>query len=172
MGEALAYKRESDLEGVLYAGAGVIQGAGSAGTLAYDDIINVKKLMADQSLYDEDTPAILFCNPEGRADILKAKGATAPFNQERYQDSDIPFKGFDTFAGCIVATTTVQRDSFALVVMPPNHMFGAAALAAWKRLTKVEKGRDYQYGRDVFILSERRGFGVAHGYGVGLISNC
>lgn len=172
MGEALTYKREQDIEGVLFAGAGITVAANTGGTLAYDDVIDAIKAMNDQSWYIEEEPFILFTNTEGKADILKAKTASAPFNQERYQDGKLPFKGFNTFAGCIVATSTVVRDLFAYVVAPPTHPFGAAAVAAWKRFPKVEKGRDYQYARDVYILSERRGFGVAHPNGVALISNC
>lgn len=174
MGEALTYKREDDLETVLYAGAGHIVSAETGGTLAYNDLINAKQEMEEESWYDDSEPALAFINPEQKADLLKAKGDDAPFETERYQGSRVPFVGYPMFGGCVINTTTVMRDGFALVVQSPRHPFGAAVLAAWKRRPKAEKwrGGEAQYQRTAFSLSERRGFGIAYSNAVALISGC
>ena len=171
MGEALEYKLESDLEEILYAGQSYIQGAASAGKLTYDDIIDLKAQMGADSWDDDDLPALLFINAEEKADILKEKGESAPFETERYQGSVVPFKNYPMFAGCVVLVSEVQRSGFATLVVPPTSIYGPSAILAWKRQMKAEQGRDYQYGRDVYILSSRYGASVVQD-GVGLISNC
>jgi len=180
MGESVAYKIEQDLESALYTG-GVLggngQGAATAGVLSYNDIVNVKALMSADSYYFMGQYFLLFVNPEQEADLVKELG---PVTTSGAQVRDIdrtrggqPISAmFPLYSQCIPLVTEVQRDNFAMVVIPPNHPFGPAAIFAWKRHLKAESWRDEQYGRDIWLLSCRYGVKAKESKGIGLISNC
>lgn len=180
MGESVAYKIEQDLESALYTGAvlgGNVQGAATAGVLAYNDIVNVKALMSADSYYFMGQNFLLYINAEQEADLLKELGPVTTSgaqvrDMERTRGAQPISAMFPTYANCIPWVTEVQRDKFAMVVIPPNHPFGPAAIFAWKRHLKAESWRDEQYGRDIWLLSCRYGVKAKESKGIGLISNC
>lgn len=181
MGESVAYRIETDIEAALFAGGvlgGNIVGAATAGVLAYNDIIDVKALMSADSYYYMGQYFFLFVNPEQEADLLKELGPTSGTNWAQVRSVDRtkmgqPIAGFyPTVAQCVPLVTEVQRDNWAMVVIPPTHPFGPACIFAWKRPLKTESWRDNQYGRDVWLLSTRYGMKAKMVEGIGLISNC
>ena len=179
MGESVIYKIESDIEAALYAGAGNGLAAATAGVLSYDDVIDGKALMREDSYFDEGSPFLLFVNPEQEADILKADGRHAgdtygyAVTIDRQEAGSVE-TDYNLFGGCKTFVTEVMRDSYSLIVAPPTHPFGASAIFAWKRHLKQEnwRGSEAQYGREVFLLSTRYGISCTMGNGICLISNC
>lgn len=180
MGESVIYKIETDIEAALVAGAGNSLAAATAGVLSYDDIVDGKTLMKEDSYFDSfDNPFLLFINPEQEGDLLKNAGTYAGTNygfavDKTRQEIGSVEMDYNVYAGCKVYVTEVMRDSYSLIVAPPTHPFGASAIFAWKRHIKSEnwRGEQAQYGREVFLLSTRYGIGVTMGNGVCLISNC
>ena len=173
MGDSIEHHIDTAIRNVLIAGvnAANIQGAAVAGVLDFDDIIDVKALMHMQSMWaSEGGPFMLFVHPQQEADLLK----DATFQHiERYEVGSIPFdpvKGL--YAGCRVYSSENMVPALALVVSPPTHQFGPAAMLAWKRHLKAESWRDEQYGRDVWLLSCRYGVAVIQDNAIGLITNC
>ena len=173
MGDSIEHFIDTAIRNVLIAGvaAGNIQGAAVAGVLDYDDVIDCKALMHASSMWmSEGGPFMLFVNPAQEADLLK----DATFNHiERYEAGSIPFdpvKGL--YGGCRVYSTENMIAALALIVAPPTHQFGPAAMMAWKRHLKAESWRDEQYGRDVWLLSCRYGVAVIQDNAIGLITNC
>lgn len=181
MGESVAYKIEQDIESALYTGGVLganVQGAATAGVLSYNDIVNVKSLLSADSYYFMGQYFLLFMNPEQEADLVKELGPTAGTDYAQVRDMDRTKGGqpiaamFPVYSQCVPLVTEVQRDSFAMVVIPPTHPFGPAAVFAWKRHLKAESWRDEQYGRDIWLLSCRYGVKAKESKGIGLISNC
>jgi hypothetical protein len=181
IGESVAYKVESDIESALYTGAVTganVQAAATAGVLSYNDIVDVKTLLSEDSYYFKGQPFLLFINPEQEGDLIKELGPTAGTSYAQVRDMDRtrgaqPITSlFPVYANCIPMVTEVQRDSFAMVVIPPTHPNGPAAIFAWKRHMKAESWRDEDYGRDVWLLSCRYGVKAVETKGIGLISNC
>lgn len=173
MGDSIEHRIDTDIRDALIAGviAGNILGAAVAGVLDFDDIVDVKALMHQGSMWEsEGGPFLLFVNPAQEADLLKDATFT---HIDRYEAGSIPFdpvKGL--YAGCRVYSTENMVAALALVVSPPNHQFGPAAMFAWKRHLKAESWRDEQYGRDVWLLSCRYGVAVIQDNAIGLITNC
>ena len=181
MGESVAYKIEQDLESALYTGGvlgGNVQGAATAGVLSYNDIVNVKALLSTDSYYFMGQYFLLFMNPEQEADLVKELGPVAGTDYAQVRDMDRTKGGqpiaamFPLYSQCLPLVTEVQRDHFAMVIIPPNHPYGPAAIFAWKRHLKAESWRDEQYGRDIWLLSCRYGVKAKESKGIGLISNC
>lgn len=173
MGDSIEHYIDTAIRNVLIAGvlAGNIQAAAVAGVLDFDDIIDCKALMHNTSMWEsEGGPFMLFVNPLQEADLLK----DATFQDtERYEAGSIPFdpvKGL--YAGCRVYGTENMVQALALIVAPPTHQFGPAAMMAWKRHLKAETWRDEQYGRDVWLLTCRYGVEVIQDNAIGLITNC
>jgi len=118
----------------------------------------------------EGGPFMLFIHPAQEADLLK--DATHPLI-ERYEAGGIPFDPVrGLYAGKKVYVTENMVPALALIVSPPTHQFGPAAILAWKRHLKAETWRDEQYGRDVWLLSTRYGVEVVQDNGIGLTTNC
>jgi len=182
MGESVAYRMEVDMEAALQTGGVLganIVGAATAGTLRYNDIIDVMALMSTDSYYYMGEPFLLFINPEQEADLLKDIGQTAfgtaaaIARPDEHTREGQPITGlYPRIANCVPLVTEVERDHWAKVVIPPTHPFGPAAIFAWKRHLKAESWRDEQYGRDVWLLSTRYGMKAKETQGIGLISNC
>lgn len=187
MGWSIQQRMETDMEGALFAGGvagGNVVGAAVAGVLSYADIIDVKALMSAASFYNMGQPFLLYINPEQEADLLKEFGPDRTSGTDWAYAHDVVPAGaqvgqpiassFQLVAGCIPLVTENMRDNFAIVVIPPNHPFGPAAIWAWKRPLKMEnwRGSEAQYGRDVWLLSTRYGCAVKRNEAVGLISNC
>ena len=173
MGDSVEHKIDTDVRNVLIAGvaAGNIQAAAVAGILDFDDIIDCKALMHTQSMWmSEGGPFMIFVHPQQEADMLK----DATFEHiERYEAGSIPFDPVrGLYAGCRVYCTENMVQALALIVAPPTHEFGPAAVFAWKRHLKAETWRDEQYGRDVWLLSCRYGVEVVQDNAIGLITNC
>lgn len=173
MGDSIEHRLDSDIRNVLLAGvnAGNIQAAAVAGVLDYDDIVDCKALMHTQSMWmSEGGPFMIFVHPQQEADLLK----DATFHTiERYEAGAIPFDPVrGLYAGCRVYSTENMVAALALIVAPPTHEFGPAAMLAWKRHLKAESWRDEQYGRDVWLLSTRYGVEVIQDNAIGLITNC
>jgi len=180
MGESVQYKIEQDIESALFTGAvagGNVVGAATAGVLAYADIIDVKTLMSTASFHVMGSPFLLFINPAGEGDLMKELGpVTTSGAQVRSVDrfkAGQPIVGlYPLVANCLPLVTEVMRDNFALVVIPPTHPYGPAAVFAWKRPLTTESWRDEQYQRDIWALSTRYGVIAKESKGIGLISNC
>ena len=173
MGDSIEHYIDTAIRDALIAGvaAGNIQAAAVAGILDYDDIVDCKALMHNSSMWEsEGGPFMMFVNPLQEADLLK----DATFEHiERYEAGAIPFdpvKGL--YAGCKVYATENMVQALALIVAPPTHEFGMAAVLAWKRHLKAESWRDEQYGRDIWLLSCRYGIAVVQDNAIGLITNC
>ena len=182
MGFAIQQQMETDAEGVLLTGAaagGNVVGAATAGVLAYDDIVDVKALMSADSFYYMGQVFYLFCNPEQEADLLKEMGPTsgAVWARDQAPVSAVatgqPIAGFyPLVANCLPLVTENMTNKFALVVIPPTHPYGPAAIWAWKRPLKAENWRDEQKQRDVWALTTRYGYSTKRNPAIGLISNC
>lgn len=179
MGESVQYRIESDIESALFTGAVAganVQGAATAGVLSYVDIVGVKTLMSIDSFYDTGEPFYLFINPEEEGDLhieLRPTAGTSWAREASAVQAGQPIgKFFPIIANCQPLVTEVMRDHFALVVIPPTHPYGPAAIFAWKRHLKTESWRDEQYQRDVWALSTRYGVKAKETQGIGLISNC
>lgn len=181
MGFSIGYKMEQDMEACLFAGGisgGNVQAAATAGVLSYADVVDCKALLSADSFYDMGQPFLLYINPEQEGDLLKELGPTNGTNWAREQVPTVAAVGepigrfHPIIANCMPLVTEVQRDGFALVVVPPTHPYGPAAMFAWKRPLKLESFRDEQYGRDVWILSTRYGLSTKRDEAIGVISNC
>jgi len=175
MGDAIEHQIDTAVRDILIAGVAVgnIFTASTVGTLSYDDVVDCKALMRGNHMYEsEGGPFMLFIHPSQEADLLKeTKGNT--FEMERYSAGDIPFDPVrGLYAGTRVYVTENQLDGTGLIVCPPTHAFGPAAMFAWKRHLKGEQWRDEQYGRDVWLLSCRYGMAVVQDNAIGLISSC
>lgn len=173
MGDSVEHYIDTAIRNVLIAGvnAANVQAAAVAGTLDYDDIIDCQALMATTSMYpSEGGPFMLFVHPQQAADLLK----DATFQHiERYEAGEIPFNPVrGLYAGKRVYVTENMVAALALIVAPPTHQYGPAAVLAWKRHLKAESWRDQQNGRDIWLLSCRYGVEVVQDNAIGLVSNC
>ncbi len=173
MGDSIEHFIDTAVRNVLIAGvaAGNILNAAVAGVLDFDDVIDCKALMHATSMWmSEGGPFMLFVHPAQEADLLK-DATFVPI--ERYEAGAIPFDPVrGLYAGCRVYRTENMVAALALIVSPPDHQFGPAAMLAWKRHLKAESWRDEQYGRDVWLLSCRYGVEVVQDNAIGLITNC
>lgn len=177
-GRAIAEYEDAAIRDVLIAGAGNTHSAASAGTLAYDDVIDCLKLMKDDSWFPDDVMPYMIVSPEGEADLLKD---TRYVNSHRYavgNIADLPFaddmqgvKGI--YAGTRVLVSDNMVSWAALIVFPsPHPEYGSVAIHALKRPLTVRTDREELYGRQLWVASTRYGTAVIQANGVGLISNC
>jgi N4-gp56 family major capsid protein len=172
MGEAIAETRELDVKDTIIAGVGSTFSAGSAGTLAYGDVTKaVNKYLKANSWYPEvQNPPILVLNPEQEDDLANN---TLFVDTARYSDVDVPFTGeAGRFASCRVLSTDMMTPALALVVMPPNVAYGPTTVFAWKRRTLLKTSEEVDFGRTLYVISERYGISVVQPAGIVLISNC
>lgn len=180
MGQAIALKIDQDIRDALRAActvaAGNVVGAATAGTLAYDDVVDAVAILKGNGYWAEDGTYLLFINAAQEADLVKDTRFT---DTARYSTSQIPFMNeAGKYASCramvtdIAMTDASGTTAYALVVAPPTNKYGPAAMLAWKRHVKQEAWRDEQYGRDVWLLSCRYGVSVKFSDAVTLISDC
>ena len=163
------------------AGAGNTQTAGSAGTLAYDDVIDCLALMKVDSFFPEaGAVPFMFIHPNQEADLLKD---TRYVNSHRYSIGDIAqmpvaddfsrAEAEGTYAKTRVRVTDNMTDALALVVFPsPHPRYGPITIHALKRPLTIRTQRQETYGRQLWVASMRYGQSVIQANAVGLITNC
>lgn len=175
MGRAIAEYKDAALRDTLLAGAGNTQAAGTAGSLEFDDVINVLALCKNDSFFPEDGTPLLFLAPNQEADLIKD---TRYYDSKRYQMGDLPMLAANreapepVYASCHVRVSDNMTDALALVVFPPNHKFAPIAIHATKRRLTVKSDNEVLYGRELWVASIRYGQAVIQANGVGLITNC
>lgn len=174
MGQAIAYRIDTDIRDALVAGAGHVVAAVVAGALNYTDIIDAIAHLKNAGYWAEDGTYLLFVNASQEADLVKDTRFT---DTARYSMASIPLIGeTGRFASCRCLVTDIPMAwgdvAYALVVSPPTNKYGPAAMFAWKRHIKQESWRDEQYGRDVYLLSCRYGVEVKFADAIALISDC
>lgn len=159
---------------VLLAGAGNTVNADTGGTLAFADVLDIKRLLASDSWFPEDGVQTLVIHPDQDYDL----GVSTTFTETiRYQQGSVPFSGnlggplVPMFAGCKVIISDNMTQALALLVTPQQHRFGPNTIFAWKRRYTVENDREVLYGRDLYIASVRYGLSVVQANAIGLISN-
>jgi N4-gp56 family major capsid protein len=179
MGLAVAEKLDADIRDALIAGAGGTTSATTAGTLAYDDVVNAQTAMKQAHWFPErGNPPILFMPPACEGDVVKD---TRFYDTARYASADVgQLQGeAGKFASCRAVVTSgfatpapTGAPEVALVVMPPNHKFGPSTILAWKRKMTVKSEREEIYARTFYVTSTRYGIAVVNSGAVRLISNC
>jgi len=189
MGQAIAYKIDTDIRDALRAACTVNKGnvnaATTAGTLAYDDVVDAVAHLKGQGYWGvDDGPMLLFINVDQEADLVKD---TRFCDTARYSTSNIPlpatrFNGeAGRYASCRVLVTDIAMEdddaiggntAYALVVAPPQNKYGPAAMLAWKRHIRQRTERSEQYEKDMFVLSCRYGIEVKFSDAIKLISDC
>lgn len=160
---------------VLLAGAGNIVNADTGGTLVYNDIADIQRLMETDSWYADDGISTLVIHPDQKYDILIS---TTPSDTIRYQQGSVPFGGnlggplIPLLAGVKVLISEQMTQALALLVTPQTHRFGPNTIFAWKRRYTLESDREVRFGRDLYTASVRYGSSVIQANAIGLISNC
>ena len=180
-GRAIEEKKDQDIRDMYIAGAGISASAGSAGALAYDDVIDTLSSMKTASFFPErDAVPFLFVHPAQEADLLKD---TRYVQSNRYVIGNLPdLPAADhmsrseveaIYANCRVRVTDNMTAALALVVFPsPHPRYGVLSLQALKRPLTVRSEREETYGRQLWAASTRYGQSVIQANSVGLISNC
>jgi hypothetical protein len=178
-GRAIAEYEDAAVRDIFLAGAGNVMSSVAAGTLAYDDVIDMGAMMKTDSWFPEDIRPILFVHPEQEANLLKD---TRYVNSHRYMIGDIPdmpaaddmsrgeVEGM--YAGTRVRVTDNMTSTLALVVFPEHPRYGPVSIHAYKRPLTIRTQREELYGRQLWVLSTRYGTSVIQADAVGLISNC
>lgn len=166
---------DGDIRDVLLAGVGTTQNADSAGTLAYNDIIDIQRAMKGNSWFADDGIPTLVIHPDQEYDILASTTFTETI---RYSQGSVPFGGnlggplVPLLAGVRVLVSDNMTQALALVITPQTHKFGPNTLFAWKRRYTIEHDREVLNGRDLYVASVRYGRSVLQANAIGLISNC
>jgi hypothetical protein len=177
-GRAIAEYEDAAIKAVLLAGPGNSVSAGSAGTLAYNDVIDILAKCKEDSWYGEgDYKPLLFVHPDQEADLLKD---TRYVVSHRYAIGQLPdLTGADEnrgdngiYADCRVRVTEGMTKALALVVFPTHPTYGPVVIHAYKRPLTVRTDREELYGRQLWVASMRYGTSIIQANGVGLISNC
>lgn len=183
MAQAIWYRLDTDLRDMFVACAGTVNGATTAGTLAYDDVVDAVAVLKGAGYWADDGTYMLFIHANQEADLVKDTRFT---DTARYSYSNIPMgagggAGFNMpergrYASCQVFVTDIPMNwagiAYALVIAPPSNRYGPAAMLAWKRHLKQETWRDEQNGRDLWLLSCRYGYSCKFVDAVILISDC
>lgn len=174
MGQAIAYRIDTDIRDALVAGAGGVAAALTLGTLSYDDVVDAVATLKVAGYWAEDGDYLLFVNAAQEADLVKDTRFT---DTARYSTASIPLQGeTGKYASCRCLVTDIPMAwgavAYALVVAPPTNKYGPAAMFAWKRHVKQETWRDEQEGRDVYLLSCRYGVETKFADAIALISDC
>lgn len=178
-GRAIELYRDAAIRDVFIAGAGNTMSAGTAGTLAYDDVIDCLDLLKTDSWWPT-TPPYLIIHSNQEADLLKD---TRYVNSHRYAIGNLPnLPGADDlakgavdgiYAGTRVRVSDNMTLALALVITPsPHPEYGAVTVHAMKRPLTVRNDREELYGRQLWIASMRYGTSVIQANAIGLISNC
>lgn len=166
---------DGDIRDVLLAGAGTTQSADGAGTLAYNDIIDIQRAMKANSWFADDGIPTIVMHPDQEYDILASTTFTETI---RYSQGSVPFGGnlggplVPLLAGVRVLVSDNMTQALALVVTPQAHKFGPNTLFAWKRRYTIEHDREVLNGRDLYVATVRYGRSVLQANAIGLISNC
>lgn len=166
---------DGDIRDTLLSGAGNSVSADSAGTLAYNDIIDVQRLMQTDSWFSDDGIPALVIHPDQQYDVLASTTFTETI---RYTQGSVPFGGnlggplVPLVGGVKVLVSENMTQALALLVTPQTHRFGPNTIFAWKRRYTIEHDREVLYGRDLYVATIRYGVGVVQANAVGLISNC
>ena len=180
-GRAIAEYEDGAIKDVYEAGAGNVKSAGTAGTLAYDDVVDELALQKVDSWFPEaGAVPFLIMHPNQEADLLKD---TRYVNSHRYSLADVgKLASSDDmargevesiYAGCRVRVTDNATDTLALVIFPsPHPRYGPIAIHAMKRPLTIRTEREEIRGRQLWIASIRYGSQVIQANAVGLISNC
>ena len=179
-GRAIAEYRDAALRDVLLAGAGNSVSADSAGTLVYDDVLDVQRLMKTDSWFPiGNYRPFLFIHPDQEYDLLLD---TRYVNSHRYAIGELPdMPAADDmargevdsiFAGCRVRVSDNMTQALALVVFAEHPEYGPTGIHATKRPLTVRTDREELYGRQLWVASTRYGQSITQADGVGLISNC
>lgn len=166
---------EEAIRDVVIAGAGNVVNANSGGTLAYNDVIDLKEALEIDSFHADEGKPTLVVYPSQKSDITKALLTTGVDPSIWKNDSPIvdSTRGIDGgFAGCNVIVTEQMTPALALLITPQGHRFGPNTVFAWKRRMTIESDREVLFGRDLYTASVRYGCSVVQANAVGLISNC
>ena len=180
-GRAIEVYRDAAIRDVFLAGAGNTQTAATAGTLAFDDIINGLALGKVDSWFPEPGAIpFLFMHPDQEANVLVD---TRYVNSHRYAVGDLGVMPAaddlsrgeveNIYANCRVRVTDNATAALALIVYPsPHPRYGAVTVHAMKRPLTVRTEREETYGRQLWAASMRYGTAVIQSNAVILISNC
>lgn len=176
-GRAIAEYEDAAIRDVLLAGAGNTKSAASAGTLAYNDVIDLLGLEKVDSWHPDEVPPALVIHPDQEADLLKD---TRYVQSHRYAVGSIPDLAIademgvvrGTYAGCNVMVSEMMTATLGLVVFPTHPRWGPVAIHAYKRPLTIKTDREELYGRQLWATTIRYGTSVVQANGVGLLSNC
>lgn len=177
-GRAIAEYEDTALRDTLLAGSGNTISSAVAGTLAYNDLIDLLAYEKIDSWYPEGNYLpYLFIHPNQEADLLKD---TRYVNSHRYAVADIGKLASaddnapqdDVYANCRVRVTENMVTYAALVVFPTHPVYGPVVIHAYKRPLTIKNQREELYGRQIWAASLRYGTSIVQSNGVGLISNC
>lgn len=180
-GRAIGLRKDSDIRDMYIAGAGNSASAGSAGSLAYNDVIDMLTLMKVDSFFPETgSRPFLFVHPNQEGDLLKD---TRYVESNRYAVGDLNVLSAaqhftrgeveNIYADCRVRVTDNMTDALALVVFPsPHPRYGVLTLQALKRPLTIRSEREEAYAHQLWAASTRYGQSVIQANSVGLISNC
>jgi len=172
---AIMDKIDSDIRDVLLAGAGNTVNADTGGTLVYNDVVDIQRLMQIDSWFADDGIPTLVIYPDQQYDLL---GSTTYTETIRWSQGSVPFSGnlggplVPLFGGVKVLVSEAMTPALALLVTPQTHRFGPNTIFSWKRRYTVEHDREVLNGRDLYVASVRYGNEVVQANAVGLISNC
>jgi hypothetical protein len=178
-GRAIAEYEDAAVRDVYLAGAGNSVNATAAGTLDYEDVIDLLAEMKTDSWFPEDIRPFMYLHPDQEADLLKD---TRYVNSHRYAIGDIPYlpsaddmsrgEVEAMYAGTRVRVSDNMTATLALVVFPEHPRYGPVSIHAYKRPLTIRTQREELYGRQLWVVSTRYGTSVIQADGVGLISNC
>ena len=169
-GRAIAESIDQAVRDVLIAGAGNSKAATVAGTLDYDDVINLLGDMKADGFFPDDVSPFLYIHPSQESDLLKDSTFTTT---TRYATGSLPELQKPPerlYAGCRVIVTDDMVQALALIVFPKGKA-GPTFIHALKRPLTVKTEREEFYGRQIYIASERYGDAIVGANGIGLITN-
>lgn len=166
MGRAVQEYVDTTITSLLIDNAGLTRAAATAGTLAYNDVVDGIKQMAAQNF----RARWLIVNPAKAGDLLKDTKFINAQNQY-YRFSDLLNGEIGEFAGVRVLETTQLAATRCLMVIDPYDSDGPAAIVAYKRDITVTSDTDVDYDRTRWYTTLRVGMGVVRATGILLISS-
>lgn len=177
-GRAIAEYEDSAIRDVLIAGVGNSGSAGTAGTLKFDDVVDLLAKHKNDSW--KATPGYapwLIIAPDQEADLVKdtryhSSRRYAVANVGGLAGADMKNDVEELYADCRVRVSENMTAALALIVFPQHPTYGPVAMHAYKRPLTVKSQREELYGRELWAASMRYGTSVIQANGVGLISNC
>ena len=172
MAYAVTEYRDGALRDVLLATVGNSNSAATFGTLVHKDVTDTLALMKADSWFPEDGVPLFYLHPDQESDLMTDDRYV---DTKRYSVGGLPTlqtgEG-SLYAGTRPRVTDNMVPALALIVMPPTHRFGPAAITAWKRRLTVKSDREERFGRELWITSMRYGSAVVQSNAIGLVTGC